>query len=61
HLVFSFCLAGKKSSVVLVPDRQLLGAAVFIKLDNRVTGQNNIVENKDIARKETIYLTAGRG
>ncbi|MFO7884316.1 MAG: hypothetical protein R6U68_05795, partial [Desulfobacteraceae bacterium] len=32
-----FSLAGKKSSVVLVPDRQLLGAAVFKKLDHRVT------------------------
>ncbi|MFO7885041.1 MAG: hypothetical protein R6U68_09475, partial [Desulfobacteraceae bacterium] len=34
-----FSLAGKKSSVVLVPDRQPLGAAVFKKLDNRVTEQ----------------------
>ncbi|MEA2059870.1 MAG: hypothetical protein U9P10_05005, partial [Thermodesulfobacteriota bacterium] len=31
-----FSLAGKKSSVVLVPDRQPLGAAVFKKLDDRV-------------------------
>ncbi|MFO7884404.1 MAG: hypothetical protein R6U68_06250 [Desulfobacteraceae bacterium] len=31
-----FSLAGKKSSVVLVPDRQTLGAAVFKKLDDRV-------------------------
>ncbi|MEA2059766.1 MAG: hypothetical protein U9P10_04455, partial [Thermodesulfobacteriota bacterium] len=31
-----FSLAGKKSSVVLVPDRQPLGAEVFKKLDDRV-------------------------
>ncbi|MFO7883945.1 MAG: hypothetical protein R6U68_03905 [Desulfobacteraceae bacterium] len=32
-----FSLAGKKSSVVLVPDRQPLRAALFKKLDDRVT------------------------
>jgi len=31
-----FSLAGKKSSVALVPDRQPLGAVLFKKLDNRV-------------------------
>ncbi|MEA2060495.1 MAG: hypothetical protein U9P10_08330, partial [Thermodesulfobacteriota bacterium] len=35
-----FSLAGKKSSVVLVPDRQPLGAAVFKKLDDRVTANS---------------------
>ncbi|MFO7885603.1 MAG: hypothetical protein R6U68_12340, partial [Desulfobacteraceae bacterium] len=33
-----FSLAGKKSSVVLVPDRQPLRAAVSKKLDDRVYG-----------------------
>ncbi|MFO7885340.1 MAG: hypothetical protein R6U68_10995, partial [Desulfobacteraceae bacterium] len=33
-----FSLAGKKSSVVLVPDRQPLRAALFKKLDDRVSG-----------------------
>ncbi|MEA2061572.1 MAG: hypothetical protein U9P10_13920, partial [Thermodesulfobacteriota bacterium] len=37
-----FSLAGKKSSVVLVPDRQPLGAAVFKKLDDRVTGKQYV-------------------
>ncbi|MFO7886256.1 MAG: hypothetical protein R6U68_15685, partial [Desulfobacteraceae bacterium] len=45
-----FSLAGKKSSVVLVPDRQPLGAAVFKKLDNRVS----ISEiNKSIQKMQT--------
>jgi len=39
-----FSLAGKKSSVGRCPDRQLLGAAVFKKLDDRVIVKQKIVK-----------------